>query len=142
MSALLVIMVAVNANVVSRFFNLPLVDLSELALSAMLPLTFIGAALCSNIREHIRLDLVDAIPNPKYRLALEIIADAAFVTFSVFFIWASYGLMEFSYTFNERLITTGIPVWITVAFMVGGGVLMLVHSVFSIVRTAARFRTH
>jgi TRAP-type C4-dicarboxylate transport system permease small subunit len=47
--------------------------------------------------------------------------------------------MEFTYSFNELLITTGIPVWITVAFMVGGGVLMLIHSLFSIVRTAAKF---
>lgn len=138
-AALIVIMMAVNVNVVSRFFNMRLLDLSEVALSAMLPLTFIGAALCTNIREHIRLDLVDAISNMRLRLALEILADIAFVAFSAFFIWASWGLMEFSYSFNERLITTGIPVWTTVAFMVAGGGLMLMHSLFSILRTAAKF---
>jgi TRAP-type C4-dicarboxylate transport system permease small subunit len=138
-AALVAIMVAVNVNVVSRFFDLRILDLSEVALSAMLPLTFIGAALCTAIREHIRLDLVDAIPDMRLRQALEIAADIAFVAFSCFFIWASYGLMEFTYSFNELLITTGIPVWITVAFMVGGGVLMLIHSLFSIVRTAAKF---
>jgi len=132
--SLVVIMIAIIAGVAVRFFGLPLPSYGEIAIVAMSPLTFIGAALCSYLHQHITIDVVDLIKSKILVKFVRISASLAMASFAGYFTWLSWGFFSYARMSGERLIDMGTPLWIPMICIVIGSGLMLIHAVIDIVR--------
>ncbi|MGS4944496.1 TRAP transporter small permease [Meridianimarinicoccus sp. RP-17] len=133
--ALLAAVLGILAGVVVRFFDLNLPNFGEIAMVAMSPLTFVGAARCTALRRHISIDVIDLVPVPWLRRVVHGVATFATLCFSAYFTVLSYGLFRYMRDSGETLIDLGTPVWIPVLFLVIGMALMCLHAGFDLVRT-------
>jgi len=132
--SLLVILLGVGLTIITRIVNLPLPSTNELAIVAMAPLTFIGAAFASYMHQHITIDIIDAIANAPIRRIAAILASLSMCVFAGTYGWLALSLFEYAWSSGERLIDLNIPVWIPVGCIVLGAFLMLVHSALDVLR--------
>lgn len=133
---LLVMTLVLSAQIVSRyFFKLPLVWSEEMALVLMLWITFLGAALLLESKEHISIDfLVEMMPHATQR-TLEIVATVLLLVFNVALTYGSFLVVEATRT----SITPGMK--ISVAWHYGGAMIGgLLLTVVSIEQLVALFR--
>lgn len=134
MLALIVILVCVFLSILFRAFVMPLPNLGEWALVAMVPLTFFGGALCSALRKHISVDLAASLPYPSVVLGLRFVGNLAVVLFCVYFLQGAWDYLVFSYVTSDRLTDLNTPVWLPLACMVVGVGCMLLHTLVDLLR--------
>lgn len=134
--ALTAILIGILVGVATRLLALPVANFGELAVVAMSPLTFVGAALCSNLHRHITIDLAEMLPAGNIRRTVQLGSALAMSIFSGYLIWLSWDFFRYALTSGERLIDLGTPLWIPTGFMVLGACLMLLHALFDILRLA------
>lgn len=132
--SLLAILVGVGLSVVTRVVKLPIPSTNELAIVAMAPLTFVGAAFASYMHQHITIDIIDAIANAPIRRLAAILASLSMCAFAGTYGWLALALFQYAWNSGERLIDLNIPVWIPVGCIVAGSLLMLVHSSLDVLR--------
>lgn len=132
--SLFIMMVMVSLSVVIRYFGLPLPNISEWALVAMSPVAFIGAAMCSKLKEHISVDLIHQIPSAVARKVSEIIVAAAMLAFSVIYGWLGWMLFYDAYSTGEKLLDMGTPIAIPIFCFFFGMILMSIHTFFELLR--------
>lgn len=132
--ALLTTMLGILAGVAVRFFDLNLPNFGEIAVVAMSPLTFVGAARCTALRRHITIDVIDLMPLPWLRRLAHGGAAAATAGFSAYFTVLAFGLFQYARDTGETLIDLGTPVWIPVLFLVLGMALMCLHATLDVFR--------
>lgn len=134
--ALAAILVGILAGVATRLLALPVANFGELAVVAMSPLTFVGAALCSYLHRHITIDLADMLPSGKVRRIVHMGSALSMSVFSGYLIWLSWDFFRYALSSGERLIDLGTPLWIPTGFMVLGAGLMLLHALCDFLRLA------
>ncbi|ODT66277.1 MAG: hypothetical protein ABS75_27830 [Pelagibacterium sp. SCN 63-23] len=132
--SLLVILVGVGLTIATRAIRLPIPSTAELAIVAMAPLTFIGAAFASYMHQHITIDIIDALGNAAVRRIAAILASLSMAAFAGTYCWLALSLFQYVWSSGERLIDLNTPVWIPVGCIVAGSFLMLVHSALDILR--------
>ncbi len=128
------ILIGVGLSIVTRVISLPLPSTNELAVVAMAPLTFIGAAFASYMHQHITIDIIDAIASRPIRRVAAILASLSMCIFAGTYGWLALSLLQYAWTSGERLIDLGIPVWIPVGAIVLGSGLMLLHAALDVLR--------
>ncbi|GAB5429452.1 MAG: hypothetical protein Devi2KO_29110 [Devosia indica] len=132
--SLLVILVGVVVTIVTRIVNLPLPSTNELAIVAMAPLTFIGAAFASYMHQHITIDIIDAVANAPVRRISATLASLGMCVFAGTYGWLALSLFQYAWSSGESLIDLNTPVWIPVGCIVLGAFLILVHSALDVLR--------
>lgn len=132
--ALVAILIGVGLTIITRAIRLPIPSTGELAIVAMAPLTFIGAAFASYMHQHITIDIIDAVANAPIRRLAAILASLSMCVFAGTYSWLALAFFQYVWSSGERLIDLGIPVWIPVGCIVIGSVLMLVHSSLDVLR--------
>lgn len=135
-AALALVLVAITANVVVRSLELALPNFGEVAIVAMSPLTFVGAALCSRLHRHITIDIVDVIGSALVQRVIHFVAATSMAVFSGYLTWLSFDFFSYAVSSGERLIDLGTPVSLPTGFFVAGSALMLIHAVLDMVRLA------
>lgn len=126
--ALLVMLLTVTLSVIVRYFGLPLPNVAEWAIVAMSPLTFVGAALCTYLQEHIAVDVVKMVRSETVqRLARGAVA-LGLLVFSGVYAWVGYTFFEEALRSGEAMLDMGTPVALPVFFLAFGMVLMLFHA--------------
>lgn len=126
-AALLVMLLAVALSVVVRYFNLGLPNVAEWAVVAMSPLTFVGAAVCTYLQEHIAVDVIKLVRSESVRRAVRGAVALSLLVFSGVYAWIGYTFFVESLTSGETMLDLGTPVAVPVFFLFLGMVLMLLH---------------
>jgi TRAP-type C4-dicarboxylate transport system permease small subunit len=127
-ASLLIILLAIVVSVVARLLALPIPNLAELAVVAMSPLTFLGAAACTYLGKHINIELVQMLRPGKLRGILELAALAGQAAFGLVFTYAAWGFLAYAWESGESLIDLGTPLYVPGAFIVVGALLILLHA--------------
>jgi TRAP-type C4-dicarboxylate transport system permease small subunit len=138
--ALAAVFLGILGGVAVRLLDLPVPNPGEIAVVAMSPLTFVGAALCAHLGRHIRVEVGELLPSARARLILTATAEAAVGLFAAFFAALAWGFFAYALRSGERLIDLGVPVAVPVGFMLAGAGLLLVHSLVNLARAAAAWR--
>lgn len=138
--SLVIILVGVGITIVTRAIRLPIPSTAELAVVAMAPLTFVGAAFASYMHQHITIDIVDAVASAPVRRFAAIVASLSMAAFAGVYCWLTLSLFQYVWNSGERLIDLNTPVWIPVGCIVVGAFLMLVHSALDVLRLVLGLR--
>jgi TRAP-type C4-dicarboxylate transport system permease small subunit len=136
-ASLVAMLVAVCISVAIRSFNLPFPDTGEIAIFAMAPLTFVGAAMCSYTGTHIAVDIIQHVDNHQVRRLGRVIVAVAMLVFGVVYFRTALEFFQTSFTSGERGLELGTPVAIPTFFFPLGMALLLLHSVAELLRAAA-----
>jgi TRAP-type C4-dicarboxylate transport system permease small subunit len=136
--SLLVMLIAVSFGVCIRFFTLPIPNVGEWAVVAMSPLTFVGAAMCSRMGQHISVDFIDQARSPLVRRLAHIIVALLMVVFASIYAWLGWILLQDVIFTGERLLDMGTPLYVPIFFLFLGMVLMIVHSAFELARSIGK----
>jgi TRAP-type C4-dicarboxylate transport system permease small subunit len=111
-------------------FNSPLTWSEELAVFAMVWLTFIGSVICMRDREHIEIEiLVDHLP-PKLRRVVIVVSRMISALFLLLLAW--YGLELTMENFSTKSAANGIPMGYVYVIIPLGALGMLYYVVKSI----------
>lgn len=132
--SLAVMLVMIVISVTARFFDLPIPNTGEWALVAMSPLAFVGAAMCTYLGGHICIDVAQLLPSERLRAIARAMASIIQLTFAVLFVYAAWAFFDYAVDSGERLLDLGTPVAIPAAFLVIGGVLIIIHAAVDLVR--------
>lgn len=125
--ALVVMLLTVALSVVVRYFNLGLPNVAEWAVVAMSPLTFVGAAMCTYLQEHIAVDVIKLARSETIRRVVRGVVALSLLVFSGIYAWIGYTFFVESLTSRETMLDMGTPVALPVFFLLLGMVLMLLH---------------
>ncbi|MER1967948.1 TRAP transporter small permease subunit [Castellaniella sp. GW247-6E4] len=132
--SLIVMLGAVSYSVIVRNLGLFLPDATELALAAMVPLTFVGCSLLVHLGEHIVIDLHLLIKNKKFIKLLRKIATIGTLFFGVLYIYYSSLLLRAMWHSQERWLNLGILIYIPAIFYFVGMVGVVIHSLALLIK--------
>lgn len=132
--SLIVMLGAVSYSVIVRNLGLFLPDATELALAALVPLTFVGCSLLVHLGEHIVIDLHLLIKDKRIIGFLRKIATVCTLVFGVLYMYYSSLLLRAMWNSQERWLDLGILIYIPAIFYFVGMVGVVVHSLTLLVR--------
>jgi TRAP-type C4-dicarboxylate transport system permease small subunit len=136
-ASLVAMLLAVTVSVVARYFNLALPDVSEIAIFAMAPLTFVGAAMCSYTGTHIVVDIIQHVDSHQVRRLGRMVVALAMIVFGAVYFGTALEFFQTALRFGERGLGLGTPVAIPAFFFPFGMALVLLHAVAELLRAAA-----
>lgn len=126
------------AQVVIRMAKFGSIGTDEIAMVASSLLIFIGAGLAVYTHDHITIELVALLRKKGPRLLLEAASDIALCVFGVVFTYYSFLYARSLLLSGEQTLQLGIPMALPVSSMVAGGILISIHSIFRLARTAKK----
>lgn len=132
--SLLVMLLAVSFSVVVRYFGLRVPNVAEWAIVAMSPLTFVGAALCTYLQEHVAVDVVKLVRGAAIQRAVRGAVALSLLAFSGVYAWVGYAFFRETLQSNEAMLDMGTPLAVPVFFLFSGMVLMLFHAAMELWR--------
>lgn len=133
--SLLVMLLAVSFGVVIRFLHLPIANVGEWAVVAMSPLTFVGAAMCSRMGQHISVDFIEQTKSILIKRMAHITVALLMLVFSGIYAWLGWILLLDVIETGEKLLDMGTPLYVPIFFLFSGMILMLIHSAFALGRS-------
>lgn len=136
-TSLVAMLLAVTVSVLARYFNLAIPDVSELAIFAMAPLTFVGAAMCSYTGTHIVVDIIQHVDSRWARRISRIVVALAMIVFGAVYFTAALEFYQSTLLFGERGLGLGMPMAIPAFFFPLGMALVVLHAVGELLRAAA-----
>lgn len=134
--SLMVMLLMIFLSVCVRYFNLPLPNVSEWALVAMAPLTFVGAAMCTKLGQHIAVDFVHQSRSMTLRKCAHLLVSLLLLLFSGIYTWLGLMLLDDAISSGETMIDLGTPVAIPVFCYFLGMLLMSIHALCQLIRAA------
>jgi TRAP-type C4-dicarboxylate transport system permease small subunit len=110
---LTVLMILLGVQVVLRFgFGAALAWSEELIRFLFVWFAYLGAVMGVREGAHIRITaLVDALPDPRVRGAIHLVADLAWLAFNIAILWISLGLLETFARFPQTSAAIGVDLW-------------------------------
>lgn len=135
-ASLVAMLLAVSVSVAVRNFNLPLPDTGEIAIFAMAPLTFVGAAMCTYTGTHIAVDIIQHVNNHYVRRFGRAVVALSMIVFGAVYFRTALEFFRTALSSGERGLDLGIPVAIPTFFFPVGMALVLLHSAAELVRAA------
>jgi TRAP-type C4-dicarboxylate transport system permease small subunit len=135
-TSLVAMLLAVTVSVVGRYFNLGLPEFGEIAIFAMAPLTFVGAAMCTYTGTHIVVDIIQHINNHQVRRLGRVIAALAMIVFGAVYFYTSLEFFQTMLSSGERGLDLGTSMAVPAFFFPLGMALLLLHAVAELLRTA------
>lgn len=134
--SLVAMLLAVTFSVVVRFFNLAFPDFGEIAIFAMAPLTFVGAAMCTYTGTHIAVDIIHHVKSRQVRRFGRMVVALAMIVFGAVYFHTALEFFEAALSSGERGLDLGTPVAIPAFFFPFGMVLVLLHAAAELLRAA------
>jgi TRAP-type C4-dicarboxylate transport system permease small subunit len=133
-TSLVAMLLAVAVSVVVRFFNLALPDAGEIAIFAMAPLTFVGAAMCTYTGTHIAVDIIQHVNNHQVRRLGRVVVALAMIVFGTVYFHTALEFFQTMLSSGERGLDLGTPVAVPAFFFPLGMALVLLHAVAELLR--------
>ncbi|MDH5858277.1 TRAP transporter small permease [Lampropedia aestuarii] len=131
--ALLLMLLATMVNVAIRNLQLNWPNYGELGLAALVPLTLIGAAMCTYLGSHIAIEIMQVVPSKTLRRIAELVVAIATIAFTGFYFYSGLVLIEEFRLTNDKLLDMGTPLWLLAVCFPIGMLLMCWHSLVRIV---------
>lgn len=132
--SLLVMLLAVAGSVLVRNLNLPTMNPGEFGVVAMSSLTFVGAAMCTYLGSHIAVDVVSLSTSGGLRRAGRVVVAMAMVAFALIYGITGWTYLVEAWGFGEKLLDTGTPLVVPLAFLPLGMALVLLHALCEVTR--------
>jgi TRAP-type C4-dicarboxylate transport system permease small subunit len=133
-ASLVAMLLAVSVSVAVRYFNLPLPDTGEIAIFAMAPLTFVGAAMCTCTGTHIAVDIIHHVDSRQVRRLGRVVVALAMIVFGAVYFRTALEFFQTALSSGERGLDLGTPVAVPTFFFPVGMALVLLHSAAELVR--------
>jgi C4-dicarboxylate transporter DctQ subunit len=124
-----VLFVTVNIQVFQRYFNLPIVDTSEISLTSQTSFAFICMGALVYYRGHITIEVTKLIRKKELLFAVDLIMYFFLCVFACVFLWLGWSLMIFALESGTATTSLRIPLWIPYGSMMLGLAAVLIHSV-------------
>lgn len=134
--SLVAMLVGISISVAVRYFNLQLPDTGEIAIYAMAPLTFVGAAMCTYTGTHIAVDIIQQVKSPWVRRTGRLATALAMIVFGAVYFHTALAFFQSALSSGERGLDLGTPVAIPTFFFPLGMALVVLHSVAELIRAA------
>lgn len=134
--SLVAMLVGICFSVVVRYFNLHMPDTGEIAILAMAPLTFVGAAMCTYTGTHIAVDIIHQVKSPWVRTIGRVATAIAMIIFGAVYFRTALEFFQTSLSSGERGLDLGTPIAIPTFFFPLGMALVVFHSVAELIRVA------
>lgn len=135
--SLVAMLVGICVSVAVRYFNLHLPDTGEIAIFAMAPLTFVGAAMCTYTGTHIAVDVIHQVRNAWVRRVGRLAAALAMIVFGAVYFYTAQEFFRAALSSGERGLELGTPVAVPTFFFPLGMALVVLHAVAELIRAAA-----
>lgn len=132
--SLVSMLVGISFSVAVRYFNLHLPDTGEVAIFAMAPLTFVGAAMCTYTGSHIAVDVIQQVKLPWVRRTGRVVTAVAMIVFGSVYCWTALEFFQTALSSGERGLDLGIPVAIPTFFFPLGMALVVLHAMAELIR--------
>ena len=132
--SLVAMLVGISLSVAARYFNLPLPDTGEIAIFAMAPLTFVGAAMCTYTGTHIAVDVIQQVKIPWVRRTGRVVTALAMIVFGAVYFTTALEFFQTALSSGERGLDLGTPVAVPTFFFPLGMALVVLHSVAELIR--------
>jgi TRAP-type C4-dicarboxylate transport system permease small subunit len=132
--SLVAMLVGISFSVAVRYFNLHMPDTGEIAIFAMAPLTFVGAALCTYTGTHIAVDVIQQVKNPWVRRTGRVVTALAMIVFGAVYFTTALEFFQTALSSGERGLDLGTPVAVPTFFFPLGMALVVLHSVAELIR--------
>jgi TRAP-type transport system small permease protein len=130
------------ANVVGRYlFGLSLLGSDEVQVFIMVAMTFLGAAVVTQRKAHLRMDVLVRFFPPLVRLLLRILEQLLLIVLAGFVLSQSYFYARQMLMLGRSSDMAGVPMWIPHGFVVLGFGLILLIAAWRLVTVAARDRS-
>lgn len=133
--SLVAMLAGISLSVAVRYFGLHLPDTGEIAIFAMAPLTFVGAAMCTYTGTHIAVDIIQQVANPWVRKVSRMAVALAMIVFGAVYFHTALEFFRVALSSGERGLDLGTPVAIPSFFFPLGMALVVLHSVAELIRT-------
>lgn len=130
--ALAIMVATIFLTILVRNLNLPWPNFGEWALVSVIPLTFVGAAMCTYLGSHISVDAIRLIGLRGVSELSRVVTAAANIVFSVIFVYSGWFVFSEAFESGERMLELGTPLAIPLGFIPVGMALMLIHSVIDL----------
>ncbi|HYE70485.1 MAG TPA: TRAP transporter small permease [Aquabacterium sp.] len=134
--SLVAMLAGISISVAVRYFNLHLPDTGEIAIYAMAPLTFVGAAMCTCTGTHIAVDIIQQVKSPWVRRTGRLATALAMIVFGAVYFHTALAFFQSALSSGERGLDLGTPVAIPTFFFPLGMALVVLHSVAELIRAA------
>src|SRR3990167_1388300 len=134
--SLVAMLVGISFSVAVRYFNLHLPDTGEIAIFAMAPLTFVGAAMCTYTGTHIAVDVIQQVKSPWVRRTGRVVTALAMIVFGAVYFWTALEFFQTALGSGERGLDLGTPVAVPTFFFPLGMALVVLHAVAELIRAA------
>lgn len=130
--SMVVMFVAGVAQVAVRLAGARSLGTDEVVTLSMAVLVFVGSGLVVRTADHIAIEVLQYLPDPRLRRALRGVGLLALCLFAVVF---GYYAWDFTTSVTgERTLQLGIPVVVSAGAMVLGSALILVHALGGLLR--------
>jgi TRAP-type transport system small permease protein len=126
---MLIMFVTVFFQVITRFFNLPIPDTSDISILAVTIMTFIGAGLLVYTKGHITLEVTSLIKSKKWVFIFDICTHIAMLVIIGVLLNIGYSLLTFAIESREATMAMRIPMSIPFSALVIGLILMVIHTI-------------
>ena len=134
--SLVAMLAGISISVAVRYFNLHLPDTGEIAIYAMAPLTFVGAAMCTCTGTHIAVDVIQQVKSPWVRRTGRLATALAMIVFGAVYFHTALAFFQTTLNSGERGLDLGTPVAIPTFFFPLGMALVVLHSIAELIRAA------
>lgn len=134
--SLVAMLVGISLSVAARYFNLHLPDTGEIAIFAMAPLTFVGAAMCTYTGTHIAVDVIQQVKSPWVRRTGRVVTALAMIVFGAVYFTTALEFFQTALSSGERGLDLGTPVAVPTFFFPLGMALVVLHAVAELIRAA------
>jgi TRAP-type C4-dicarboxylate transport system permease small subunit len=111
-------------------------DSGEIAIFAMAPLTFVGAAMCTCTGTHIAVDVIQQLRNAWVRRIGRLAAALAMIVFGAVYFHTALEFFRVARSSGERGLELGTPVAVPTFFFPLGMALVVLHAVVELIRAA------
>jgi TRAP-type C4-dicarboxylate transport system permease small subunit len=134
--SLVAMLVGISFSVAVRYFNLHMPDTGEIAIFAMAPLTFVGAAMCTYTGTHIAVDMIQQVKSTWVRRIGRAVTALAMIVFGAVYFWTALEFFQTALSSGERGLDLGMPISIPTFFFPLGMALVVLHAAAELLRAA------
>lgn len=141
MLAMMIAFLVVAIMVPKRYFNLPIPDLSELAITAIAVLTFLCIGLLVRTGGHIAIEVAALAKSRRLKFALRQVMNVGILLFVGTFGVQAFKMLESAINSGEATVALNIPMTVPFGALITGLVLAAFHTVMNFTRDVEVLRT-
>lgn len=124
-----IMFITVFSQVLTRFFNLPFPDTSDLSLVSFAIMTFLGAGILVYLKDHISIDITTLIKNRRTKKSIELVNHFFMIVIGVLLLMLGFSLLQYAITSGETTMAMRIPLYIPHTAFVIGLIMLIIHTI-------------